>query len=177
MGLFMLAIDEQDALHTDWPDILDHHWPSDRLLDESCCPGASLTLQRYFSGESLDPAMFLDARTPEGPPFYSRCWMACRGISLGTTTSYAELARRAGSPNAIRAAASSMRHNPLPIFVPCHRILESTGELGGFAGSTDPSSHALQLKRELLEFESTIASRNRLDMHEPALAEEGMSCV
>jgi len=177
MGLFMLAIDEQDALLTDWPDLLDHPWPSDKLLDEGCCPRSSLALQHYFSGESIDPATCSEARIPAGPPFYSRCWKACRGIGLGITTSYADLARRAGNPDAIRAAASSMRHNPLPIFVPCHRILESTGGLGGFAGSTDPSSRALQLKRELLEFESTIPSMTRLDMDEPALAEEGMSCA
>ena len=176
MGLFMLAIDEQGVLLTDWPDILDHPWPSDTLLDEDCCPRSSLALQRYFSGESLDPALCIEARIPAGPPFYFRCWKACRGIGLGTTTSYADLARRAGSPNAIRAAASSMRHNPLPIFVPCHRILESTGGLGGFAGSTDSSSRALQLKRDLLEFESTIPSLTDLDIDEPALAEEGTPC-
>ena len=177
MGLFMLAIDEQDALLTDWPGILDRPWPSDDLLDEGCCPEATLVLQRYFSGTSHDPATCVEAGTPSGPPFYSRCWKACRGIPIGMTTSYADLAHRAGSPNAVRAAASSMRHNPLPIFVPCHRILESTGRLGGFAGCTDPSSRALQLKQELLEFESAITSMNSRDIEEQVLATGGVPCA
>ena len=177
MGLFLLAIDEQDALHTDWPDILRRPWPEDSLLDESCCPEAATALEAYFEGESIDPALNRNVKTPSGPPFYARCWQACRTIRMGGRTTYADLAWLAGSPNAVRAAASSMRQNPLPIFVPCHRIIESGGGLGGFAGTTEPSSRALELKKDLLEFESTFDTSMDLEREVPALAAGGISCA
>lgn len=112
-------------------------------------------LRRYFAGGAAD---FSDVRTSNGPDFFRRCWDACRRITPGTTISYGELARRAGSPAASRAAGQAMRRNPLPIIVPCHRVVSSTGSLHGFSGSTDPDSNALRRKAALLRLE-----RSQLD--------------
>lgn len=107
-------------------------------------------LKNYFSGKAYD---FRDAPTPHGSPFYQECWNACRKIKPGTTISYGELAKRAGNPKAVRAAGGAMRHNPLPVIVPCHRVISSAGTLHGFAGETDPDCAPLRLKKRLLEME------------------------
>jgi methylated-DNA-[protein]-cysteine S-methyltransferase len=108
-------------------------------------------LLAYFNG---DAASFDDVPTPDGPAFFRRCWDACRTIPSGETRSYAELARLAGgSSGAARAAGQAMRRNPLPIVVPCHRVIGSSGHLVGFAGSRDPSGRAIDRKRWLLAHE------------------------
>jgi methylated-DNA-[protein]-cysteine S-methyltransferase len=73
---------------------------------------------------------------------------ACRGIPYGRTTTYAELAAKAGNPRAARAAGSAMSHNPIPIIIPCHRVLHTGGGLGGFS-----APGGLSLKERLLAME------------------------
>ncbi|MFK7959926.1 MAG: methylated-DNA--[protein]-cysteine S-methyltransferase [Phycisphaerales bacterium] len=103
----------------------------------------------WLSGEPAD----LDAfPTPPGPPFRRACWEACRRIPPGETRTYAELAAAAGSPGAARAAGQSMRHNLLPIAIPCHRVVAASG-LGGYAGSDDPGDWRLLRKRWLLRLD------------------------
>ena len=80
-------------------------------------------------------------------------------IPIGQTITYAQLARNAGNPNAIRAAAGSMRANPAALLVPCHRVVAANGAVGGFAGTADPASAAVKLKIRLIEFESDCASQ------------------
>jgi len=109
-------------------------------------------LGRYFAGEAIS---FDDVPTPPGPPFFRRCWNACRAIPAGETISYGELARRAGGDGrAARAAGQAMRRNPLPVIVPCHRVVAGDGRLHGYAGSTDPDAQPLDRKRWLLGLES-----------------------
>ena len=83
------------------------------------------------------------------PAFTRAALTACRAIPRGATVSYAELARRAGNPKAARAAGQAMRRNPLPLFIPCHRVIGSDGSLTGFAGG----EMALCRKQELLDRE------------------------
>jgi methylated-DNA-[protein]-cysteine S-methyltransferase len=80
------------------------------------------------------------------PPFHRKVLAAARRIPYGRTVTYGELARRAGSPRAARAAGQAMAHNPVPLIVPCHRVVASGG-LGGFGGG-------LALKRLLLALEA-----------------------
>lgn len=75
--------------------------------------------------------------------------LACAAIPRGATTSYADLARRVGRPGAARAVGSVMRTNPLPLVVPCHRVVGSDGSLTGFGGGLD-------VKRRLLELEGAM---------------------
>lgn len=90
--------------------------------------------------------------TPDGSPFHRKCWEACRTIPRGETRTYAWLAAAAGSPKAIRAAGQAMRRNPLPIVVPCHRVVATTG-IGGFAGDAAPDCERVSLKVQLLALE------------------------
>jgi methylated-DNA-[protein]-cysteine S-methyltransferase len=69
-----------------------------------------------------------------------------REIAYGATASYAELARRAGNPAAVRAAASACSHNPIPLVVPCHRIVRSDGSIGNYRGGVDAKRLLLTLE-------------------------------
>jgi methylated-DNA-[protein]-cysteine S-methyltransferase len=77
---------------------------------------------------------------------------AARKIPYGKTVSYSTLAKMAGHPRAVRAAASVMRNNPLPIVIPCHRVIRSNGSPGGYAG--DFTGEDAALKRRLLQLET-----------------------
>lgn len=84
-------------------------------------------------------------------PFERKVLRAARAIPWGQVISYAELARRAGSPFAVRAAASVMRRNRFPLIVPCHRVIRSDGSIGGFMGEQE--GKWIRLKKRLLERE------------------------
>jgi methylated-DNA-[protein]-cysteine S-methyltransferase len=83
------------------------------------------------------------------PPFLVRCLLAARRIRYGQVRSYGWLAAAAGNPRAARAAGQAMARNPLPIIVPCHRVVAADGSLGGFGGG-------LEMKRALLELEGVL---------------------
>jgi methylated-DNA-[protein]-cysteine S-methyltransferase len=82
----------------------------------------------------------------EGTEFQQRAWRAMRKIRYGSTVSYAQQAKTIGSPKAVRAVGSANGANPIPIIVPCHRVIASDGSLGGYA-------LGLKMKRFLLELE------------------------
>lgn len=86
----------------------------------------------------------------QGTPFQQRVWKELLRVPRGKTISYAELARRAGKPRAVRAAASACARNPVALVVPCHRVISSDGSLGGFGWGLDR-------KKKLLEMEQTGA--------------------
>ena len=87
------------------------------------------------------------ALAPEGTPFEREVWSALREIPYGETVSYSELARRIGRPGASRAVGAANGKNPIPIIVPCHRVIGANGSLTGFGGG-------LGLKRRLLDLEA-----------------------
>ena len=91
--------------------------------------------------------------TPYASPFFYKCWEACRSIPYGETISYQELATRAGSPKAMRAAGQSMRRNPIAILTPCHRVIAASGALHGYSGTTSLESQELGRKQFLLQLE------------------------
>ena len=101
-------------------------------------------LQSYFAGErkNFDLALIL-----EGTDFQKRVWTALRKIPYGETISYKELAEMIGSPKAVRAVGAANGANPIPIIIPCHRVIGNDGSLTGFGGG-------LPLKKQLLELES-----------------------
>lgn len=79
----------------------------------------------------------------EGTEFQQAVWRELSRVKPGVTLSYGELAERVGRPGASRAVGGAMARNPLPIFVPCHRVLASTGKLGGFTGGLDTKARLL----------------------------------
>lgn len=110
-------------------------------------------LARAARGEAVD---FDDIPTPPGTPFKRRCWNSARRIPRGETITYGELAKRAGSPGAARAAGQAMRTNPLPLIVPCHRVVATNG-LGGYAGTADSRDERCRRKQGLLARERAAA--------------------
>ncbi len=103
-------------------------------------------LERYFAGERLD--FDLDV-APAGTPFQRRVWRALQEIPYGRTLSYGELARRIGAPRAVRAVGRANGSNPIPIVIPCHRVIGADGTLTGYGGG-------LEKKRALLELEGAL---------------------
>ncbi|MCK9375161.1 MAG: methylated-DNA--[protein]-cysteine S-methyltransferase [Syntrophobacterales bacterium] len=96
---------------------------------------AKQELTAYFNGAPADfDSITLD---PQGTPFQLRVWQELRRIPRGKTISYGELARRVGNPKACRAVGQANGHNPLPLIVPCHRVIAADGSLGGFSSGLD----------------------------------------
>lgn len=89
-----------------------------------------------------------------GTDFQKRVWSLLRGIPYGETRSYGQLAREMGAPRAMRAVGAANGRNPIPIIVPCHRVIGASGKLVGFGGG-------LAWKRFLLDLEATHAQRGR----------------
>jgi methylated-DNA-[protein]-cysteine S-methyltransferase len=89
-------------------------------------------LQSYFAGARIDFSPIALDLGGVGS-FYRKVYEAARSIGWGQTTSYGELARQAGYPNGARAVGQALGRNPVPIIVPCHRVLASGGKAGGFS--------------------------------------------
>ncbi|MGO4700024.1 methylated-DNA--[protein]-cysteine S-methyltransferase [Dyella sp. 2RAB6] len=104
-------------------------------------------LEEYFAGERTRFELKLH---PIGTPFQLAVWEELGRIPYGVTISYAELARRIGQPAAMRAVGAANGRNPIPIILPCHRVIGSDGSLTGFGGG-------LPTKRFLLSMEDRIA--------------------
>jgi methylated-DNA-[protein]-cysteine S-methyltransferase len=148
-GPFAVVRREQGELGTVWLDDDDRLPPSARR-DPGLEPELVRRLERYFDGEDV---AFDDVPLAPGGAFFRRCWDACRRIPRGRTQSYGALARAAGSPAAPRAVGQAMRRNPLPIIVPCHRVVSAGGGIGGFCGTMQPDADPLARKRWLLAME------------------------
>ena len=148
-GLLAVTLPEptqEDALKP-----LLERWGGEPLHDDPRLDGFNKRkLQRYFDGQRVlfdDP---LDLRAATA--FQGRVWSAVRDIPYGETRSYGQIARQVGSPGAARAVGQAMATNPLPIIVPCHRVIGSGGNLRGFGGGLD-------LKRRLLKMEGVLLRR------------------
>lgn len=100
-------------------------------------------LRDYFAGKRNH---FTFPVRPAGTDFNQRVWQELARIPYGETCTYGELARRIGRPKAARAVGTANGRNPIPIVLPCHRVVASGGKLGGYGGG-------LELKRKLLELE------------------------
>ena len=110
-------------------------------------------LVRAAAGAEVD---FKDIPTPAGTPFQRKCWMIARRIPRGRTLTYGEVAKRAGSPGAARAVGQAMRRNPIPLIVPCHRVVATHG-LGGYAGTDRTSDVRCRRKAGLLAREQCVS--------------------
>lgn len=105
---------------------------------------ARTQLRAYFAGDLREFDLSLDLR---GSDFQLRVWRSLCAIPFGETRSYAEIAVAIGAPKAVRAVGAANGANPIPIIVPCHRVIGSSGRLVGYGGG-------LLLKKRLLELES-----------------------
>ena len=103
-------------------------------------------LQEYFAGKRK---VFDLPLAPKGTEFQQKVWQALKEIPFGQTRSYGEIAKRIGQPKASRAVGGANNRNPLPIFIPCHRVIGANGKLVGYAGG-------LEIKKILLNVENLV---------------------
>jgi methylated-DNA-[protein]-cysteine S-methyltransferase len=123
--------------------------PTEASPDQGALDEAARQLGEYFAGRRRSFDLPLD---PRGSEFQRGVWHALADIPYGETISYAELARRVGRPGAARAVGAANGRNPLPIVLPCHRVIGSDGTLVGFGGG-------LPAKRLLLGLEGAPAAK------------------
>jgi methylated-DNA-[protein]-cysteine S-methyltransferase len=119
---------------------------------------AAEQLREYFAGERTVFELPLDL---VGTPFQRQAWIALASIPYGTTVSYGEQARRLGRLRAARAVGAANGQNPVPIVLPCHRLVGATGALTGYGGGLD-------VKRALLEHEARVVAARLTTSREPA---------
>jgi methylated-DNA-[protein]-cysteine S-methyltransferase len=105
-------------------------------------------LDEYFEGRRSRFELPLDWRLSH-PGFYRRVLRATARVPFGDVITYAEAAQRAGNPRAFRAAGTALGSNPIPIVVPCHRVIRAGGEIGNYGGGPE-------MKRFLLELEGAV---------------------
>lgn len=118
---------------------------SSRILDQAC-----EELDQYFRGERRE---FTIPLSLTGTPFQKMVWHALRKIPFGAIPSYSDIADEIGRPSAVRAVGMANNKNPIPIFIPCHRVIGRDGSLTGYAGG-------LEIKRKLLDLELSSSSGN-----------------
>ena len=114
--------------------------PSTPLLRQ-----AAAELAAYFAGALRE---FTVPLAPKGTPFQQKVWAALREIPYGETRSYKEIAAMVGNEKACRAVGMANNRNPLPIFIPCHRVVGADGKLVGYAGGLDVKTLLLNLEKE-----------------------------
>ena len=116
--------------------------------DDDILAQARTELAEYFDGRrrSFDVPL-----APNGTEFQRSVWAALTEIPFGTTISYANLARRVGNETAVRAVGAANGRNPIPVIVPCHRVIGSDGSLTGFGGGLPRKKWLLQHEKALPE--------------------------
>ena len=115
--------------------------------DPKALAPALTQLREYFSRTRRQFDLPLDAR---GTPFHQAVWAKVARIPYGTTTTYGEIARRIGRPRAARAVGGANGANPLPIIIPCHRVIGARGSLVGYGAGLAVKAALLQLEDALL---------------------------
>jgi methylated-DNA-[protein]-cysteine S-methyltransferase len=144
-GRLLLAGDGDALKHISFPSgrhavEVDRDWRE----EPSVFAAAIEQLREYFRGERKTFSLRL---SPEGTAFQKAVWSELRNIPYGETISYKQLAERIGKPRAVRAVGAANGANPIPIIIPCHRVIGNDGHLTGFGGG-------LPLKQRLLDLES-----------------------
>lgn len=117
------------------------------IIETTLISEAFSQLNAYLTGELKQFSLPL---APQGTDFMQTVWRALCAVPYGKTASYKEIAQAIGNPKAVRAVGLANNKNPLPIFIPCHRIIGSNGKLVGYAGG-------LQIKQQLLDLEKQHA--------------------
>lgn len=146
IGTLLIAGDEEAVRHIEFPKNGKPARPEASWCESSRGPVAEAVrqLRQYFEGkrERFDLPL-----APQGTDFQRDVWRTLQDIPYGQTISYGELAKRVGNPRASRAVGAANGQNPIPIVIPCHRVIGVNGKLTGFGGG-------LPVKEALLELEA-----------------------
>lgn len=159
IGVFLVATDDKERVRAidldgDEARLLRHlqrHFGEQADIRQGAMPRAlKRALDAYFAGDlhTLDDIPCV----PDGTEFQQSVWSALRAIPAGQTLSYGGLAERLGNPRAVRAVGLANGSNPIPLIIPCHRVIGANGELTGYGGG-------LARKRWLLDHERKMLHR------------------
>lgn len=146
IGVFSVATDRDSVCGA-------HFGPVENATEapvDAIAARAVTELRAYFAGELTEFGM--PVRVPRGSEFERAVWREMTRIPYGETLTYGEVARLVGDPGAARAVGVACNRNPIPVIVPCHRIIGAGGKLVGFGGGLDR-------KVKLLELEAGVALR------------------
>ena len=137
LGNLILAEEEDAIVYCQWEDTIDEQkiakWTEDKEQNSVLLTEACRQLTEYFTQKRK--TFNLPIRL-KGTPFQLHAWEGLQQIPYGETLSYAGLARQIDREKAARAVGNANHHNPLMVIIPCHRVVASNGELGGYAGGT-----------------------------------------
>jgi methylated-DNA-[protein]-cysteine S-methyltransferase len=150
IGELLLAGDDDALSLVSFPEGSMRRDPApDWIYNEKPFVAARRQLTEYFAGERREFDLPLKL---SGTEFQMSVLEALQQIPYGETTSYADIAERVGRPKAVRAVGAANGRNPIPIIVPCHRVIGSHGELTGFGGGLDTKEALLRLEAEHSQF-------------------------
>lgn len=154
IGELLLAGDEDALSLVSFPQGSMRRDPEDNwIYNEKPFVTARQQLNEYFAGERKEFDLPLRLN---GTEFQLSVLDALQKIPYGETTSYAAIAERIGRPKAVRAVGAANGRNPVPIIVPCHRVIGSHGELTGFGGGLDTKEALLRLEAEHSQFPNVV---------------------
>lgn len=144
IGRILLARDSRGLARIEYESSGERARPDPSWVeDDAAFADVRTQLGEYFDGQRRE---FTIKLAPQGTPFQLAVWRALLEIRYGTTSTYRAIAERIGRPNATRAVGTANGSNPLPIVIPCHRVIGSDGSLTGYGGGT-------RMKQTLLEIE------------------------
>ena len=149
-GKLLLAADDAGLRHVIFADGRESAQPREHWREDPTPLRETISqLRAWFAGELRDFDLPL---APAGPEFHRRVWRELAKVPYGETISYGELARRIDAPNASRAVGRANGSNPIPIIIPCHRVIGSNGKLTGYGGGLPRKEFLLALERRQMSF-------------------------
>ena len=140
-----IGIAEKDGKITRLYFQTDYRPPETTIRETPLLQEAVRQLRDYLAGKLTGFSLPLQ---PEGTAFMQQVWSRLCEIPYGETASYKSLAENIGKPNAARAVGMANHRNPIPIFIPCHRVIGASGSLVGYRGGVDLKSRLLKLEKE-----------------------------
>lgn len=139
LGLLMIRASDQAII-----ELLPVSRKEQEIRENSLTSQCRKELSQYFAGKRKNFTLPL---RPRGTPFQKKIWTVLQTIPYGCTMTYKEIAEKAGNPKAVRAAGTACGKNPLPILIPCHRVIGSNGSLIGYAFGLPAKKYLLSLEK------------------------------
>ena len=142
-GIFRISLNEPNF--ASFRDLIQREYSGATLRQDKRFSSLAAKFRTYFSGQVLKSGNRINLR--EGTRFQQRVWHTLQSIPYGQTRSYRSIAESIGHPQSSRAVGNACGRNPLPILIPCHRVVKTDGQLGGFTGGVDLKRRLLALER------------------------------